>query len=143
MRRGTFAAALVAALLLGSCAGEVSDDHVIDEPMTLFEVVNADGIDLDAVRLTPDAERRLGIETVRVAVDDGRLMVPLAAVVVDTEGTRWVYTSPEPQVYLRQAIEVVDEDGLTVYATAGPEPGTAIAVVGVPELWGAETGMDH
>lgn len=143
MRRRTVAVGLGAALLLGACGDEVSDEHVIDEPVSLFEVVNGDGIDLDAVRLTSDAERRLGIETVQVAVDGGRLSIPLAAVIVDTSGTRWVYTRPEPLVYVRRSIEVAEEDGLVVYATAGPEPGTEIAVVGVPELWGAETGMGH
>jgi hypothetical protein len=143
MRHRVVALGLGGALLLGACSGEVSDEHVIDEPMSLFEVQNGDGIDVDAVRLTSDAERRLGIETVEITVDGGRLVIPLAAVLVDTTGTRWVYTRREPLVYVRRSIEVADEVGLTVLATAGPEPGTEIAVVGVPELWGAETGMDH
>ena len=144
MRRNLIAISTVmAALLLAACGEPVSDEHVIDEPATLTEIENQAGEEVMRIGLTAKAADRLGIETVDVA-DDGKLStVPLAAVFLDTEGTYWVYTNPEPLTYIREPIEVETEVSDLVFISKGPPVGTDVVTVGVPELWGTETGMDH
>jgi hypothetical protein len=70
-----------------------------------------------------------------------RKVVPYAALLYGVNGETWVYTNPEPLVFVRQPI-VVDhiEDDLAILSE-GPEVGTAVVTVGAAELFGAETGV--
>lgn len=72
--------------------------------------------------------------------DDGivRKVAPYDAVLYDIRGATWVYTNPEPLVFVRHSviIEYIDK-GLAVL-TEGPPSGTAIVSVGVAELYGTE-----
>ncbi|HZA27941.1 MAG TPA: hypothetical protein VE915_09955 [Actinomycetota bacterium] len=131
---------LIAALLLSSCGEPVSDEHIIDEPATLEEV---EGTELTRVTLTQRAAERLDIQTAPVEALENRLVVPFSAVLVDPEGVFWVYTSPEPLVFLRHEISIVHEEGDQTFLSAGPPVGTAVVTVGVPELYGAETEIGH
>jgi hypothetical protein len=104
---------------------------------------------------------------VALAGNGQRKVVPYSAIVYDTKGGAWVYTSPEPLVYVRHPVTVsffdVEETKLTtndIYATTsiedfliayggrgravlleGPPLGTQIVTVGAMELFGAETGI--
>jgi len=128
---------LVAAVAVGSCASaEVSGKA--EEPI---EVVEIAGTDLWRLTLSASAAERLDIQTAAVESADGVLVVPSAAVIIDPEGTYWVYTSPEPLVYIRHEIRPVREEGLKAFFEAGPEVGTTVVTVGVPELFGAEFGI--
>lgn len=68
-------------------------------------------------------------------------IVPYQAVIYGVKGETWVYTNPEPLVYIRQPIQIdfIDED--MVVLKDGPTPGTRVVTVGVAELFGAETGV--
>lgn len=68
-------------------------------------------------------------------------VIPYAAVIYDTEGKTWVYTNPEPLVYVRQAIVIDYIEGSRAVLLEGLESGTAVVVVGAPELLGAELGV--
>ena len=69
------------------------------------------------------------------------MVVSSAAVIIDPEGVYWVYTNPEPFVYIREAIRPVTEIGGEAYFEVGPAVGMAVVTVGVPELYGAEFGI--
>ncbi len=136
-----FSSAVLAILVvvLGTgCGGSTSTVNEKEEPAVLEPI---DGTDLYRVLLTQSAATRLDIQTVEVAESDLGLTVPSAALIVDSEGTFWVYTNPEPLAYERAAVEPVREDGDRAYFTNGPPPGTAVVIVGVPELYGEETGV--
>lgn len=137
LRIGAVALAAVA-IAVAACGQPVSDKHVIDEPAEVSEVP---GLDVWKVTLTPKATERLGIETTTVSSIAGDLAVPSSSLWLDTKGVFWVYTSPEPNVYLRHAVDVVDDDGAFAVLTAGPSIGTSIVSVGVPELYGTEVGV--
>jgi hypothetical protein len=100
-----------------------------------------DGSDLQRLTLSEAAAERLDIRTSLVAAADEELMVPRAAVVIDPTGAYWVYTSPEPLVFVRQELRRVREEGQMAYYAEGPDPGTAVVTTGVPELYGAEFGI--
>jgi hypothetical protein len=129
---------LVAVLLLSACGKGVSDKHVIDQPVIVEPV---EGTDLSRLTLTERAVERLDIQTVEVVQEGELLMVPSAALIVDSSGVFWLYASPEPLVYLRQEVALVRDEGDKAFLSDGPPPGTPVVTVGVPELYGAETGI--
>jgi hypothetical protein len=139
-RRWGAALWLVAVLLLSACAEPPSEEHVIDEPVTLERI---DGTDLSRVILPARAAERLGIDTAPVERAGKRLVVPSAAVLVSPNGVFWVYTNPKPLVFVRDEIAIDFEDGDQAFLSDGPPPGTRVVTVGVPELYGAEFGIGH
>lgn len=68
-------------------------------------------------------------------------VVPYAAVIYDVSGKTWVYTNPEPLVFVRQSISVNYVEGDQAFLSEGPSPGTAVVTVGGPLLYGAEVGV--
>lgn len=68
------------------------------------------------------------------------LVVPYASVIYDVHGGAWVYTTSAPNVFTRKRIEIRDVIGDNAVLERGPEPGTAIVVAGVTELYGMEFG---
>lgn len=130
-------APLAAVLFLSACR-EVSEEHVIDEPSKVEPI---EGTDIARVTLTEPAALRLDIQTAQVEEEGEQIVVPSAAVMVDPTGVFWVYTSPKPLVFIRQEIGIDHETGDKAYLSEGPPAGTAIVTVGVPELYGAETGI--
>jgi hypothetical protein len=133
-------AVLVAALILSACGGSVSDEYVIEEkPYTLEPI---EGEDVLRVTLTESAVKRIGIETVPVEERGSRLVVPYDAVYLDAHGGFWVYTNPEPLVFVRAPIDIVHETSNRAFLADGPPAGTRVVTVGAPELYGSETEFD-
>ena len=131
------AVALVAASVLAGCS-TATPEGTEEAPVVVEPIADTD---LQRLTLTESAAERLNIQTDTVKVaGDGRV-VPSAAVIIDTTGTYWVYTSPEPLVFVRQEIRPVREEGLQAFFDNGPESGTSVVTIGVPELYGAEFGI--
>ena len=131
-------AAVALAVAATACGDPISDEHIIDEPFTLEPVA---GTELAKVRLTAKAAERLGIETMEVWTNSDQLTVPSSALWLDTKGQFWVYTNPQPLVYLRHAVTIVDDNGEFALLSEGPAEGTTIVSVGVSELYGTEVGV--
>ncbi|MGE5801773.1 MAG: hypothetical protein ACM358_05915 [Gemmatimonadota bacterium] len=97
--------------------------------------------------LTARAAERLDIKTDRVQeMQMGgatRKVVPYAAVLYDAHGDTWVYTSPEPLVFVRHAIHIDYIRGDRAVLSQGPPAGAAIVTVGAAELFGAEFEIGH
>lgn len=72
-----------------------------------------------------------------------RLVVPYAAVLYDSKGETWVYTSPQPLVFVRHRISIDYIRGDQVVLSAGPPVGTTIVTVGAAELLGTEFEVGH
>ncbi len=107
------------------------------EPAAIAEVP---GTDLHRLTLTEHAIERVGIATAVIAVDPktGKLTVPYGAILYDSSGNAWVYTNPEPQVYVRQSITVQRINGDVAVLTDGPPAGTVVVTTGAEELLGTE-----
>lgn len=140
LRRIATVPLLMAALLLGACGEAPSDEHEIDDPVTLQEV---EGTELSSVTLTQQAAERLGIQTAPVESSAEGTVVPSAAVLVDPNGDFWVYTSPEPLVFVRHAISIDHEEGDQAFLSDGPPAGTQVVTVGVSEVYGSEYEVGH
>ena len=131
---------LLACLPFIGCKSTV--EAVADEEAGPAHVEHMKGDEPTRVTLTEEAAKRIDIQTAKV--EDmtmhgvHRLVIPYAAILYDTNGDTWVYTNPEPFVFVRHRI-VVDyiEDELAVLLD-GPAPGIAVVTVGATELNGAE-----
>jgi len=75
-----------------------------------------------------------------VAMSSTRKVVPTSAVLYDAKGKTWVYTNPEPLVFVRHAVSIDYIDGDRAVLLDGPASGTAVVTVGSAELLGTEYG---
>ena len=114
------------------------------EPATIASV---EGTELYRVTLTEEAAERLGIQTAPVSHAEGegsgtqRTVIPFSAVVYETDGDTWTYTSPEPLVFVRHRITVESVDGDMAVLSDGPPLGTEVVTVGAALLLGVESGV--
>jgi hypothetical protein len=96
--------------------------------------------------LTEKAAARLDIRTEAVADEQKtrlggaapRRVIPYSAVLYDATGATWVYTNPEPLVFVRHAITIDHIDGDVVVLSDGPAPGVKVVTVGASLLFGTE-----
>jgi hypothetical protein len=132
---------IIASLLLSACA-KTAESAASEKP-ALIEPI--EGTELNRVVLTEKAAQRLDLQTAPVREEqiDGtpRLVIPYAALIYDLNGGTWAYTSPEPLTFVRAPITVDYIEGDIVVLLDGPPAGTAVATVGVAELYGADTGI--
>jgi hypothetical protein len=137
VKRSLTGLACVAVLMLTGCGGTISDEYVIEHQPYSLEPI--EGEDVLRVTLTEAAVEHVGIETAPVERRGSRLMVPYDAVYLDAHGEFWVYTNPEPLVFVRAQIEIARETSTQAILSDGPPAGTQVVTVGVPELYGSET----
>jgi hypothetical protein len=64
--------------------------------------------------------------------------VPHSAVIYDPRGDAWVYTNPEPLVFVRHRIKVDYIETDQAVLSDGPPAGTPVVTTGAAELFGAE-----
>jgi len=128
---------LFTALSATSCAQAPGAAPSDGEPAAIAEVP---GTDLHRLTLTERAVERVGIETAVIAVDPhtGKLNVPYGAILYDSSGKAWVYTNPEPRVYVRHSITIQRINGDVAVLTDGPPAGTVVVTTGAEELLGTE-----
>jgi hypothetical protein len=129
-----FIAILIIASLLSACAPKSEKVEKI-EPFQL-EVI--EGSDFQRVILTEKAAQRLDIQTAPVGAGN---VIPYAAVLYGLNGETWTYTNPEPLVFVRQPIVIDHIEGDSAFLSQGLDTGTAVVVIGVAELYGAEVGV--
>lgn len=138
--RWIVAVLIAAALLLTGCAQTATTTP--PQPVKLEPIGDTE---LNRVILTERAAQRLAIQTAPASEAQvegrARVVIPYAALLYDLHGENWVYTNPEPLVYVRQAVKVERIDGDSAVIAEGLPAGTAVVTVGVAELYGADTGV--
>lgn len=141
VRRRLTIGLIAAALPLAGC-GQAAVDAEVEEPAAVEEIP---GSELSRITLSASAAQRLGIETATVGEDGSgsaaRMTLPYAAILYDSTGQTWAYTSLGANVFVRHAIVVDRIDGETALLADGPPPGTAVVTTGAAELYGTETGV--
>lgn len=132
---------LLAVFSLSACGGGQIPVTGKVEPSRVEPI---EGSKFSRVILTEKAVQRLDIQTAPVEMremDSQHLAVPYDAIMYGLEGDAWVYTNPEPLVYIREAIVIDYIDGDWVALVEGPEVGTSVVTVGASLLYGAEVGV--
>jgi hypothetical protein len=130
---------LLAACSLGQTASVPGNE---DKPA---QVVQMEGTDVSRVILTAEAIERLGIKTQPVArfgAAAKNTAIPVVALIYDTSGRTWVYTTTEPMTYVRQTVVVARIEGDKAVLQSGPDAGTPVVTVGAAELLGTEYGVE-
>jgi predicted small secreted protein len=134
---------LLAALSLAGCQRGGEDVAAADEPAMVEPVGGSD--DLLQVTLTADAAERIDLQTAVVRTQgEGaaeRTILPYSAIVYETDGETWVYTSTGDLSFVREHIAVQEIEGDRAVLSEGPPAGTEVVTVGVAELFGAEHGI--
>jgi hypothetical protein len=140
--RWAAAGLLVAGLVLSGCSDIAEAETELPQPAKVEAIP---GSKLSRLTLEERAIERLGIKTApaRNLGAAGRKVVPYSTVIYDAAGATWVYTNPEPRVYIRQSITVESIGAEQAILSAGPTAGTAVVTVGAAELYGTELGVDH
>lgn len=132
---------LVVWLVVRENNSSVSAEISKEEPARVEPI---EGSEFKRVILSQRAAERLDLQTVAIREEqiDGtaRRVVPYAAIIYGTNGETWIYTNPEPLVFVRQAVTVERVEGDQAILSEGPPSDTAVAVVAVAELFGVETG---
>jgi hypothetical protein len=124
-----------------------SQTQAADAPAKIqpAQVEQIEGTELNRLTLTEKAAQRLDLQTAQVREEqlDGsqRLVVPYSSVIYDLEGKTWIYINPEPLTYVREPVTVDYIEGDMAVLVEGPAIGTEVVTVGVPELYGADTGI--
>jgi hypothetical protein len=125
---------IIAGLHLAGCHTKAAKPVKI-KPAVVEKV---QGSSIGRLTLTAKASQRLDIKTGLVREVQQRKVVPYAAVLYDANGQTWVYTSPEPLIFVRHRIAVDRIDGDQAMLSEGPPVGTQVVTVGGAELFGAE-----
>jgi hypothetical protein len=132
---------LTGALGLAACGGKPAT--TASEEISKVEPIS--GSTLKRLTLSQKASDRLGLQMapVREAPVKGaqRKVIPYAAVLYDTRGDAWAYTSPEPLRFVRQQVKVDFIDGDLAVLADGPATGTALVTLGAVHLLGLEIGV--
>jgi hypothetical protein len=136
VRRSIVVGTLLVTLLLPACGGTAEEDAA-ESPAVVEQIK---GTELNRVTLTPEAAKRLDVQTATARSDGERTMIPYSAVLYDPDGQTWTYTSPKRLVFVREDIRVDRIDGDSAILAAGPSAGTTVVTVGADELWGVEYG---
>jgi hypothetical protein len=144
---GPAALAALASIALPACgASPASFDNEAAGNQGVSRVEHVKGSPLARVHLSARAAQRLGIRTAAVhtvRARRGRTVIPYGALLYDAAGTAYTYTNPAPLTYVRAPVDVLRTDGHTVLLRSGPRAGTPVVVVGAPELWGVENGVEE
>ena len=139
---------IIAALPLAACqearASAEGEAQVVKDGPAKVEPI--EHTELNRVTLTAKAAQRLDIKTdsvresqvTRSGHSELRKVIPYAAVLYDATGGVWVYTNPEPLVYVRQRIAVDYIEGVVAVLSDGPAPGVKVVTVGGSLLFGTE-----
>jgi hypothetical protein len=127
-------------LVLSACGNNLTAGEKI-QPISLEKIDEA----RNRLILTERAAQRLDIQTAPVSetmMDESTyLVVPYSTIIYDLTGGVWVYVNPAPLTYHREQVVVETIDGDSVLLSEGPTAGTMVVTIGVPELYGADTGV--
>lgn len=144
-KRHLSGAMVMACLVCGSVAacGEVPEAAPAATGLEAATLEEVEGQEVSRITLTEKAAERLGVATGAVETVEGKLQVPYSALIYDATGGTWVYTNPEPLVFVRAPVAVERIEAPAVKLASGPQPGTRIVTVGAAELLGAELDTAH
>lgn len=142
---------IVAALPVAACqqaaGAERQNEAITPAKIKSATVERVPGTEFSRVILTAKAADRLDIRTapVREALvtraGNGagtRKVVPYAALLYDAHTNTWVYTNPEPLVFVRHRVSVAYIEGDMAVLSDGPPSGTKVVTAGAALLFGTE-----
>jgi hypothetical protein len=132
---------VVTVLVISACTKQPA---AVEKIMPV-QLATMEGTDLKRLVLTEKAAERIDLQTAKIQEESvnglNRLVVPYGAILYDLHGETWLYTNPEPLIFIRASIVIDSIDGDKAILIEGPSIGTDVVTVGAAELFGAETGV--
>ncbi len=142
MRNNHFTIIAVGLTALAGSLTACSDPPATGEKIVPAVIDTVPGLDVKQVTLTADAAQRIALVTGEITAGEGdETVIPYGAVIYDPDGLSWAYVVKGDNVFIREEIGIDRIEGDQAFLTTGPGVGTSVAVVGVAELFGAETGI--
>lgn len=136
---------LLLCLPLAACSQNVEDNSTERDGPVKVEHLN--GVEPTRLTLTAEAAKRLDIQIAPVdntQLGDGqRMVIPYSAILYDVQGNTWVYTNPEPLIFVRSPIIVDYIHGDQAFLLSGPPSGSNVVTIGAAELYGSETEFEE
>jgi hypothetical protein len=133
---------MMTASLLAACGGSGTSSGGKVEPAKLEPDADTG---FNRVVLTDRAAQRLGIQTGQIHEElmNGvqQLVAPYAAVIYGLSGETWVYVAVGPNTFARELVHIDRIEGDSAFLSVGPAIGTEVVIVGVAQLYGADTGV--
>ena len=130
---------VAAGVSLSACGQTSTGGYEADEPAEpVSKVEPIKGTEAGLVKLSALGAKKSGLKTAVIREDGGQKVMPYAALLYDSEGKPFAYTSPEPLSFVRKEIEVERMDGDRVVLAQGPPTGTRVVTTGADEVYGAE-----
>ncbi len=152
---GWVAAGLIVAVAQLTGCGKKESIYELIPPADVTEI---EGSYVKKVELLTDrAMERLDLQLTEVSMEQGprnespQMSVPYSALLYDTKGKEWVYTSPEHRVFIREEVKVDYIEGIespegrkmVAFLKEGPVLGTKVVSVAAEELYGTEQKIGH
>ncbi len=139
------------ALQFVACQNQKASNYEHIEPAHTEHI---EGSELSKLTLTEKAVERIGVLTSTVTEESiaskggygeqtTQKVTPYGSLIYDFHGNTWVYTNPEPLVYVRHAIKIDHIIGDKVYLHEGPPVGTTVVTQAAAELYGTEYHVGH
>lgn len=130
---------IAAGISLSACgASQETASHY--EPARLEPI---EGTEVKRVKFSAEGAKRVGLKTATIRQNGQGMVMPYAAVIYDSEGNTYAYTSPERLTFVRQDIRIDRVDGDLVVLSDGPPAGTRVVTVGAAEVYGTEFEVAH
>jgi hypothetical protein len=130
---------LIAAVSLSACSDSLETaSHY--EPAKLESIK---GTEVKRVKFSAEGAKRVGLQTAAIRQNGLGKVIPYAAVIYDSKGNTYTYTSPERLTFVRQEIKIDRVDGDQVVLSDGPPAGTEVVTVGAAEVYGTEFEVAH
>ena len=151
IRQSGIALLLISSGLIVNACGSTLRVDVNEQNTTSANIEPIAGTALNRVKLTPKAAERIDVKTAQVRQDQVthagstamRKVVPYASVLYDANSGAWVYTNPEPLVFVRHQIAIDYIEGDNAVLSDGPAAGTSVVTAGAAELFGTEFESRH
>jgi hypothetical protein len=141
-KAAAIAIALIAASLQAAAPDALADSPAPPKPESQATIKRL-GSGVNQITLLPKAALRLGIQTSRIGVEQpGGRITPYSSIIYDLDGNAWVYTVVAPLTYVRAGVVITRIEGHYAHLREGPPSGTQVVTEGVPELYGAEIGVN-
>src|SRR5215218_624393 len=86
--------------------------------------------------------KKIGLKTAVIRMDGEQKVMPYDALLYDSKGRAFAYTSPKPLTFVRKEIKVERMDGDRVGLAEGPPAGTRVVTTGNDEVYGTEVGVE-
>jgi hypothetical protein len=110
------------------------------EPVSKVEPIK--GTEGQLVTFSALGAKKIGLKTAVIRRDGEQKVMPYDALLYDSKGRAFAYTSSKPLTFVRKEIKVERKDGDRVVLAEGPPAGTRVVTTGADEVYGTEVGVE-